>query len=576
MRQGYIWAVLVAAGLGGCGSNDKSDEYLYLNSLPVAIGSFTAHVSENYTGPVGQVTLTPAQGTSLSKVELGGEGSEKFEIGSDGELSVTQPLDYEITPEYHLNVTAYNQAGLASSESITIFVDDQVDTVPVLDKLSGSVIESAPVGAAVGKVSVLSSGDSPIVKMELSGDGAGNFSIAIDGTITVSSFAKLDFETTSSYHLKATATNAAGVSESVDITITIIDDPKEPVILTVTQDHDPLNALGASLDGNGDWQPQPVTFTFTFSASVSGFVSSDIAVTGGVKGTFAGSGTKYMLSVKPSINSNTPISISVPSDVSADAQQNGNLPASATQKVDTYVPFVTVWNTANPGVSGSTQIRITTACNNGCDYGVEWGDGTTSSHVDGNITHTYSSSALYTVRIKGKFDRVVMDTAGGYDPKKLVEIKQWGSIPWSSMKNAYKGCEYLKLTAADRPDLSRVRSCASMFEGASMFNADMNSWDMSKITDMSRMFAAAAAFNGAIGEWDVSAVTDMSSMFEFATGFNQNLSAWDTSGVVDMTHMFYYAYGFTGHDLSIWNVGSVSAHADFGFAWGSGNTEPLW
>ncbi len=84
----------------------------------------------------------------------------------------------------------------------------------------------------------------------------------------------------------------------------------------------------------------PVTFTFTFSEVVSGFVESDIAVTGGSKGSFsmAGDGRSATLLVTPTANSAGTLNVSVAAAAFVDAANNANTAsASATQAYDTRV-----------------------------------------------------------------------------------------------------------------------------------------------------------------------------------------------------------------------------------------------
>lgn len=84
----------------------------------------------------------------------------------------------------------------------------------------------------------------------------------------------------------------------------------------------------------------PVTFTFTFSEVVSGFVESDISVTGGSKGSFsmAGDGRSATLLVTPTANSAGTLNVSVAAAAFVDAANNANTTsASATQAYDTRV-----------------------------------------------------------------------------------------------------------------------------------------------------------------------------------------------------------------------------------------------
>ena len=85
------------------------------------------------------------------------------------------------------------------------------------------------------------------------------------------------------------------------------------------------------------------TFTFTFSEPVTGFTSSDIVVTGGTKGTFAGSGALYTLVVTPFAESTTDITVAVAAGVANDLAGNLNKAAlTNTQGVDTKKPTVSI------------------------------------------------------------------------------------------------------------------------------------------------------------------------------------------------------------------------------------------
>ena len=56
--------------------------------------------------------------------------------------------------------------------------------------------------------------------------------------------------------------------------------------------------------------------------------------------------------------------------------------------------FVTVWKTDNEGVSNDNQIKIPTI-GDGYNYRVDWGDGTMTTGITGDITHTYANKGIY-------------------------------------------------------------------------------------------------------------------------------------------------------------------------------------
>ncbi len=228
-------------------------------------------------------------------------------------------------------------------------------------------------------------------------------------------------------------------------------------------------------------------------------------------------------------------------------------------------PFITTWKTDNSGISASNQIIIPTFTGEAYNYSVDWGDGTSDSNVTGDITHTYGSPGTYTVSIYGTFPRIYFNEGG--DANKLINIKQWGNIAWTSMESAFAGCSNLSVGAEDVPDLSAVTSLRRMFLNCnytfdfsgtrefSNFNGveNFNSWDVSTITDMSNMFDK-STFNQEISSWDVSNVEDMSYMF-FSSSFNQDINSWDVGNVTNMMGLF--SSGMFNHDVSNWDVGSV-------------------
>ncbi len=420
---------------------------------------------------------------------------------------------------------------------------------------------------------------------------------------------------------------------------------------TLTITDDTSGSAGVTLVDRR-WIADTVTFTFTFSEDVTDFDIGDVSVTGGTPGALNGSGRVYTLTVTPPTHSTAPIRVDVAANAAHDAAGNGNTAApEATQPVNTVKAFITTWDTTQDGNTSSKQIKIGTSTKDYAwdknaskltyseagyvyDYTVDWGDGNTSEHVGGDIVHTYEAEGNYTVKITGKFPRIVMwtpDTNETYDreqhdTKKLIRIDQWGTQPWQTMSMAFVDCANLASSSEDDPNLSHVTDMTGMFAGAAAFNQDIGSWDVSSVTDMYGVFAGAAVFNQDIGSWnvssvtdmyaiffqatsfnqdigswdvssvtdmtgmfalatafnqdisswDVSSVTDMTGMFALATAFNQDISSWDVSSVTDMTDMFHGASDFSNHDLSGWNVQNVTKHADFMKDAGSGNTEPNW
>lgn len=126
--------------------------------------------------------------------------------------------------------------------------------------------------------------------------------------------------------------------------------------------------------------------------------------------------------------------------------------------------FITVWKTDNPGIFNNSSITIPATGN---QYSIAWeevGNPANNGTATGSGTRVLSfpSPGTYQVSISpgsGTFSRIAFANSG--DRNKLLEIKQWGDIRWTSMENAFQGCTNLTISATDAPDLQGVTSLAT-------------------------------------------------------------------------------------------------------------------
>ena len=204
-------------------------------------------------------------------------------------------------------------------------------------------------------------------------------------------------------------------------------------------------------------------------------------------------------------------------------------------------PFIIEVDTSKIGVSNNNQFQFTGAEG---DYDVVAKQNdivvATFNDLSGEQTITLPSSGFYNLEVKSKevngFNRIQFNNSG--DKLKITDIKQWGTIVWSSLERAFFGCENMLTTATDVPNLSNVNSMFVMFYNASSANPDTSNWDVSSVTDMLYMFLSATSANPDTTNWDVSNVTNMERMFQGATSANPNTTNWDVSSVTSMDRMF--------------------------------------
>ena len=122
---------------------------------------------------------------------------------------------------------------------------------------------------------------------------------------------------------------------------------------------------------------------------------------------------------------------------------------------------------------------------------------------------------------------------------------------------------------------SEITDMSHLFKDNIEFNQNIHGWDVSKVENMSGMFLYNSTFDQDISDWDVSNVSDMSYMFrtkDDCSHFNQDIEKWNVSKVKNMNWMlptngnsciFDNSNPFKNHDLSVWNVSSVTSHDGF-------------
>ena len=232
--------------------------------------------------------------------------------------------------------------------------------------------------------------------------------------------------------------------------------------------------------------------------------------------------------------------------------------------------FISTWNTTltSSGSTGTNQIKLPLESTGTYNFTVNWGDDNTdiiTSWNQSQVTHTYTTSGVYTVTIVGTIQGFRFNNTG--DILKLLSVQQWGSLKLGNSGSYFYACSNLNLSSvSDILNLTGTTNLSRMFQNCTTLTTiqNANSWNVSNVTDMSYMFFGATVFNQNIGSWDVSNVTNMEIMFNGATAFNQDIGSWSTTNTTRMYNMFNGATTFN-QDISSWNVSNITG-TDYMFA----------
>ena len=275
----------------------------------------------------------------------------------------------------------------------------------------------------------------------------------------------------------------------------------------------------------------------------------------------------------------------------------GGVRASARQKRN---GFVSLWNTTlvggygrgDPAGSANDTIVLPLTSDGSYDFVVHWGDGTSDNITGYNqaeVTHQYSSTGIYEVRIGGLISGWDFNEVG--DDDKIINIMNFGDLRFTSGNSAvFNKCLHLDVNSEDDlvapPDsnymfaqcnlqynfdptnwnMSNATGLVAFIQGATVFNGNCGNWDVSNVVSLLATFSSCDAFNNggspSISGWDTSNVTDMSSLFN-GTIFNQPIGSWNTSNVTNIRGMFKESSIFVpkapfDQDIGNWDVSNVT------------------
>ena len=197
-----------------------------------------ATVTYTYPNVDAVVTATDPNADTMT-YSLGGTDAGSFDIHQGtGQIMVktATKLDLEAKATYMVTVTATDPGDLSDSVDVTIKLTDEDEgpTITRTDALTNQaptfpsaattreVAENTVAGEDIGAPVAATDADNDALTYALSGTDAASFDI-ISATGQLQTKAALDYETKATYSVTLTASDSGGLSDSIDVTITVTD-----------------------------------------------------------------------------------------------------------------------------------------------------------------------------------------------------------------------------------------------------------------------------------------------------------------------------------------------------------------
>ena len=219
----------------------------------------------------------------------------------------------------------------------------------------------------------------------------------------------------------------------------------------------------------------------------------------------------------------------------------------------TYSNFVAKWDTTQEGSANDT-IVLPLVADGTYDFYIDWGDGTKdtiTAHNQSEVTHQYSDTGIYTIRLVAN-DMVGWQFNDSGDDDKLMEIIEWGPLRFvSDDTNLFKGCSNLTLSTTSDPPFNA--DVAGMFQDCSSLTGNggnISGWDMSSVTGMNFMLAGCTNLDVDLSSWDVSSIQNAEGFMSGAglstMNYDRILSGWSSQAVQSGV---YVSFGSTQYSV---------------------------
>ena len=231
-----------------------------------------------------------------------------------------------------------------------------------------------------------------------------------------------------------------------------------------------------------------------------------------------------------------------------------------------FKPMIIVVDTTKAGSASNTFVLpIVKAASE--TVKIYWGDGTNSTGVNGDNTHVYAASGIYTVKIESRlFGGIYFNNLG--DKAKITKIANYGQGVSRLNIGSFYGCSSL-LSIDIGNIVSNGADTTNQYRGTALTTVPL--FNLSNCTSTLAMFAYCAALT-TVPLFDLSKVTNAPYMFYQCTALT-TVPLFDLSKVTNASYMFLGCTSLT--TVPLLNLSSVADATGMFFVCTSLTTVPL-
>ena len=213
--QNYLQEIVVWWG------SDRADESTPDVKLNISTNNITENETGSEIGKFNTVGLESDDSVDYVNLIISGTSSELFEVTSDGTLKLKddQSLNYESGSEINLYINGYTSNGLEVSAVVTVSVVDVNEGPDFI--VSNNSVNTGEIGVEVGDIIITDQDSLDNHEIEITGEDASYFEITSDGKLKLKEGIEANFDEKTDYVITLTISDAAGLSISKNIVVSV-------------------------------------------------------------------------------------------------------------------------------------------------------------------------------------------------------------------------------------------------------------------------------------------------------------------------------------------------------------------